>query len=250
MFEFTLFEDDDSPEWEEIKQLVFQRDDYTCQRCFHQSGPHAGKEGRILHPHHVNPQSEGGEDTLENLVTLCKPCHGVQHPDNEGFVDHRPHAPLLPNESADDRVAFVNSAVKNETYHEFKNRMGNECVRCGESDPLDLYFVPLVDDSVDSWDNPLEAYELLCSDCLAFVVLSGSRSTSWFRRHVIPYDTPRKLADITTLVESASDPRKLSNHPHPDLQLDCQSWESSLKCMICRLGGWRLYSFVYQAITR
>jgi predicted HNH restriction endonuclease len=32
-----------------------------------------------LHPHHVEYRSAGGEDELDNLVTLCAWCHAALH---------------------------------------------------------------------------------------------------------------------------------------------------------------------------
>ena len=51
---------------------VFNRDNYTCQEC----GTTANIEKA---PHHVIFKSQGGSDTMENLVTLCQKCHGLKH---------------------------------------------------------------------------------------------------------------------------------------------------------------------------
>ncbi len=32
-----------------------------------------------LHAHHVKEQWDGGEDTADNLVTLCAKCHRKRH---------------------------------------------------------------------------------------------------------------------------------------------------------------------------
>lgn len=45
------------------------RDNNTCQKC----GRNLSKSR--LEAHHIHPQWAGGEDSLENLVTLCKICH-------------------------------------------------------------------------------------------------------------------------------------------------------------------------------
>ena len=39
-----------------------------------------------LHPHHIIYQSEGGDDTIANLITLCPLCHQKAH---NGTVDPR-----------------------------------------------------------------------------------------------------------------------------------------------------------------
>ena len=55
------------------RQLVFARDGYRCQvRAWHCTG-------RAEHAHHVLPRSRGGDEALENLLTVCAACHGWVH---------------------------------------------------------------------------------------------------------------------------------------------------------------------------
>ena len=63
----------DSREWKLLRDSVVNRDRYTCQECGYRKG---NKERRQLNVHHVIPRKEGGADHPENLVTLCKRCHG------------------------------------------------------------------------------------------------------------------------------------------------------------------------------
>jgi predicted restriction endonuclease len=51
---------------ERVREEIRQRDNYTCQIC-----------GRVtdLQVHHIIPRSNGGKHTLDNLITLCFPCH-------------------------------------------------------------------------------------------------------------------------------------------------------------------------------
>jgi hypothetical protein len=84
-------------EWENIRKSVLKRDNHNCQRCQEERGP--------LQAHHINPRSQGGKDTLSNLITLCRPCHAVQHPDNDVFDDSRPNATLFPRPNAPKAVA-------------------------------------------------------------------------------------------------------------------------------------------------
>ncbi len=51
---------------QELRWAVFARDDFTCQEC-------GSRE--LLQADHIDPESKGGETTLENLQTLCKPCN-------------------------------------------------------------------------------------------------------------------------------------------------------------------------------
>ena len=82
---------------ENLRKAVLKRDDHTCQRCREDRGP--------LQAHHIIPRSQGGLDTLENLITVCRPCHAVQHPDNAVFDDSRPNATLFPGPNAPKAVA-------------------------------------------------------------------------------------------------------------------------------------------------
>lgn len=54
-----------------LQQACFQRDNYTCQRCGFVGRPNAAE----LNADHVIPRAEGGTDDLDNLETLCVPCH-------------------------------------------------------------------------------------------------------------------------------------------------------------------------------
>lgn len=57
--------------WDEIRKVVYRRDDHTCRRC--------GETDTVLHAHHRVPISEGGDHKLRNLETLCKNCHENIH---------------------------------------------------------------------------------------------------------------------------------------------------------------------------
>jgi hypothetical protein len=74
------------PDWDGRRKATYRRDDWACQHCGTQSGPHASGEGVRLHAHHTQPRSEGGSNHLSNLVTLCEPCHQAVH-DHDIFGD-------------------------------------------------------------------------------------------------------------------------------------------------------------------
>lgn len=67
------------PDWDRRRQRVYARDDYQCQNCRRRGGPYGDVE---LHAHHIVPKSRGGVHRLENLVTLCEPCHDAVHSRN------------------------------------------------------------------------------------------------------------------------------------------------------------------------
>jgi len=60
------------------RTAVFERDNYTCQRCGLRSGNGHAVE---LHPHHIKPFATYPELRYEtsNGLTLCKSCHRLEH---------------------------------------------------------------------------------------------------------------------------------------------------------------------------
>jgi 5-methylcytosine-specific restriction endonuclease McrA len=57
----------------ELRQMVFERDDYTCQKC--------GVRGSELNCHHIDPVKSNPIESadVDNCITLCKGCHKVVH---------------------------------------------------------------------------------------------------------------------------------------------------------------------------
>jgi len=53
-----------------LRKNVFERDNFTCQKCKIQD-----KTVRILEAHHITPLVMEGNDDLDNLITLCNDCH-------------------------------------------------------------------------------------------------------------------------------------------------------------------------------
>jgi len=53
--------------YEDLRRLVFERDDFTCVYCGDTNGP--------FEADHVHPKSRGGLDALENLVCACRTCN-------------------------------------------------------------------------------------------------------------------------------------------------------------------------------
>ena len=53
------------------REHALVRDKYTCQCC--------GKKNCRVEVHHIKFRSDGGSDTLENLITLCEDCHKAIH---------------------------------------------------------------------------------------------------------------------------------------------------------------------------
>ena len=57
------------PGWRRLRAAALRRDGGRCQRC--------GAEA--VEVHHVVPMSAGGADTLDNVLSLCEPCHAREH---------------------------------------------------------------------------------------------------------------------------------------------------------------------------
>jgi len=57
----------------ELRQLVLERDNYTCQEC--------GATDVELHCHHIVPLNESPIESadMDVCITLCKSCHGDKH---------------------------------------------------------------------------------------------------------------------------------------------------------------------------
>lgn len=79
-----------------IKSECFRRDNYTCRRCKktdeellkdreseilsdETSSDHGKKSDYILNVHHIIPIKNGGDNTHNNLITLCGKCHKREH---------------------------------------------------------------------------------------------------------------------------------------------------------------------------
>ena len=59
--------------YENKRQFVLARDNYTCQCCKRKFAPNE------LHVHHIIYKSKGGTDVVTNLTTVCAPCHKDIH---------------------------------------------------------------------------------------------------------------------------------------------------------------------------
>jgi 5-methylcytosine-specific restriction endonuclease McrA len=70
----------DDIKWKNLRKLIYQRDNWTCQRC----GKHCHNN---IQCHHIIPYRVGKNyrfiywnvsvDDESNLITLCKSCHGT-----------------------------------------------------------------------------------------------------------------------------------------------------------------------------
>jgi hypothetical protein len=58
-----------STEWKKLRKIVYERDDYQCQKC----GTVASTVR--IHAHHIIPFRISQSNELSNLTTLCERCH-------------------------------------------------------------------------------------------------------------------------------------------------------------------------------
>jgi len=56
--------------YENLRQQVLRRDGWRCQSCGTMSN---------LEVHHIQFRSHAGDDSEENLITLCYTCHASVH---------------------------------------------------------------------------------------------------------------------------------------------------------------------------
>ena len=69
--------------WAEIRKEVLQRDGWQCVECF------SVISGRHAHVHHKIPRALGGNDELDNLVSLCSSCHSLRHMNLQASLGRR-----------------------------------------------------------------------------------------------------------------------------------------------------------------
>jgi 5-methylcytosine-specific restriction endonuclease McrA len=56
--------------YERLHEQVLRRDGWICQNCGSRSN---------LEVHHKEFRSQGGDDTEQNLITVCAKCHARLH---------------------------------------------------------------------------------------------------------------------------------------------------------------------------
>lgn len=69
-----------SAHWSRIREIVFRRDSYKCQRCGKAHNWVTSTSFNALHCHHIT-YDRRGEELLDDLVTLCASCHKAVHTD-------------------------------------------------------------------------------------------------------------------------------------------------------------------------
>jgi len=62
-------------DWSAIRMLIYIRDNFTCQECGMNMHESEKKFNCPLHIHHKTPFLQSFDNSLKNLITLCKSCH-------------------------------------------------------------------------------------------------------------------------------------------------------------------------------
>jgi 5-methylcytosine-specific restriction endonuclease McrA len=60
----------DPDQYDSLREQVLHRDRWRCQSCGTMSN---------LEVHHKEFRSQSGDDSEQNLITLCAVCHGAVH---------------------------------------------------------------------------------------------------------------------------------------------------------------------------
>ena len=60
----------ETEEYRPLRLQILERDGWRCQVC---------GDRQQLDIHHIIPRSRGGSDSQDNLITLCRTCHGDIH---------------------------------------------------------------------------------------------------------------------------------------------------------------------------
>ena len=81
---YLLEADRQSPEHDRripdpIKRKVLRRDNYRCVSCGWSHNEWNRSDPRHLELHHQKPHVDGGENTEDNLITVCTVCHDEIH---------------------------------------------------------------------------------------------------------------------------------------------------------------------------
>ncbi|WP_257265398.1 HNH endonuclease [Endozoicomonas sp. ONNA2] len=59
--------------WVKLRSQVMRRDGWLCQMC-----RQAGRFTKATCVDHIRPKSQGGDDALSNLQSLCDTCHRLK----------------------------------------------------------------------------------------------------------------------------------------------------------------------------
>ena len=59
--------------WKLKNLLAFRVGGFSCARC------EVEPARQLLHLHHIVPVDQGGPNTIDNVILLCRECHRAEH---------------------------------------------------------------------------------------------------------------------------------------------------------------------------
>lgn len=62
-------------DWDNVRMIVYERDNYTCQKCGISMNESIKKFKQPLHVHHIIPFLKSFDNSMSNLIALCPRCH-------------------------------------------------------------------------------------------------------------------------------------------------------------------------------
>ena len=67
--------------YRKLRKKIIERDSSTCQACGVYGNPNQNKKLNLprLVVHHIVPLNSYGDDSENNLLTLCSKCHTKAH---------------------------------------------------------------------------------------------------------------------------------------------------------------------------
>ena len=65
--------------WAVLRVQVHQRENGRCLRCKRKVYLSTRNPFDLMHAHHLKYRSQGGADSVDNLVALCGECHDLLH---------------------------------------------------------------------------------------------------------------------------------------------------------------------------
>lgn len=88
--------------WGRLRKMVGSRDNWICRMCGET------RPERSMHCDHIVPVEEGGDDAMDNLQTLCAPCHSKKTlRERGGMVGDRPCITLVCGPPGCGKTTFV-----------------------------------------------------------------------------------------------------------------------------------------------
>lgn len=105
-----------------LRDDVLERDDHSCVSC--------GSEGD-LQVHHIIPRDSGGENSEDNLATLCADCHFYAHGGGRPIDDRRIETATWNSVEYDDQSEFWDEWI----HRNFDDRAPKDFNRADPEDP-------------------------------------------------------------------------------------------------------------------